>query len=98
MLDLPEQLGPLRTMQAAATDQGSQLRRTSPRLRYRLEEVDFAGCDSIDAETRRPHGRTAAPGAAVEANVAARSGPADLGPDFLSGLVELRHSAADGFR
>src|SRR3954454_4263067 len=29
MLDLPEQLGPLRTMQAAATDQGS---RKSPRI------------------------------------------------------------------
>jgi hypothetical protein len=31
---LPEQLGPLRTMQAAATDQGSQIRLSSPR-RYR---------------------------------------------------------------
>jgi hypothetical protein len=33
------------------------------------EKVDFAGGDSIDAETRRPHGRAAALGATVEANV-----------------------------
>src|SRR3954452_22307953 len=37
MLDLPEQLGPLRTMQAAATDQRSQIRLASPRSRYRPE-------------------------------------------------------------
>src|SRR3954470_9238926 len=37
MLDLPEQLGPLRTMQAAATDQGSRKSASHPRLRYRLE-------------------------------------------------------------
>src|SRR4051794_37529153 len=40
MLDLPEQLGPLRTMQAAATDQGSrEIRLASPRLRYRPEAI-----------------------------------------------------------
>jgi hypothetical protein len=33
------------------------------------EEVDFAGGDSIDTEMRRPYGRAAALGAAVEANV-----------------------------
>jgi hypothetical protein len=32
MLDLPEQLGPLRTMQAAPTDQGSQIHLSSPAL------------------------------------------------------------------
>jgi hypothetical protein len=55
------------------------------------EKVDFAGSDSIDAETRRPHGRAAALGAAVEANVLPRNGPADPGPDFFSGLGRKGH-------
>jgi hypothetical protein len=33
------------------------------------EEVDFAGGDSIDTKMRRPYGRAAGLGAAVEANV-----------------------------
>jgi hypothetical protein len=59
------------------------------------EEGDFAGGNSIDAESRRPHGRAAALGAAVEANVLPRNGPADPGPDSFSGLVDKHH---DGLR
>src|SRR4051794_11593661 len=51
MLDLPEQLGPLRTMQAAATDQGSQIGLSSPGLRYRLEGA-ARGCAGVRRNCR----------------------------------------------
>jgi hypothetical protein len=46
------------------------------------EKVDFAGRDPVDAETRRPYGRSAGLGAAAETNLLPRNGPPDPGPDF----------------
>src|SRR4051812_18073430 len=50
------------------------------------EKVDFIGRDPIDAETRRPYGRSAGLGAAAETNLLPRNGPPDSVPDLFSGL------------
>jgi hypothetical protein len=60
------------------------------------EKVDFVGRDPIDAETRRPYGRSAGLGAAAETNLLPRNGPPDSVPDFFSGLVEKRHNRESG--
>ncbi len=58
------------------------------------EKVDFVGRDPIDAETRRPYGRSPGLRAAAETNLLPRNGPPDSVPDFFSGLVEKRYYGA----
>jgi hypothetical protein len=55
------------------------------------EEVDFAGRDPVDAETRRPYGRSPGLRAATETNLLPRNGPRDPVPDFFSGLRRTGH-------
>jgi hypothetical protein len=46
------------------------------------EKVDFAGRDPVDAEMRRPYGRSPGLRAAAETNLLPRNGPPDPAPDF----------------
>ena len=59
-----------------------------PQTSETAEEVDLPGHDPVDAESRRPCGRSDALPERVEANQSPRSGRAESAPDFFSGLVE----------
>ena len=68
--------------------------RGSPRVpesSVTVEKVDFAGRDPVDAETRRPYGRSPGLRAAAETNLLPRNGPPDSAPDFFSGVVDKQH-------
>jgi hypothetical protein len=56
-------------------------------------KLDFAGREPVDAETRRPYGRSPGLRVATETNLLPRKGARDPVPGFFSGLVELRHFA-----
>jgi hypothetical protein len=59
-----------------------------PRSLATAEKVDSAGRDSVDPESRRPHGSSKGFGDVVEGNLLRRNGPPDPGADIFSGLVK----------